>query len=81
MKPDIQLLDFRDEEVMKFFIEVITKHCLILLTPASEPVGHEYSGKEGCYPRYALSLHYQLSPFSRSLRLLGWWLTLLCFNA
>ena len=50
MRPDMQLLDFRDEEVMKPFIEVITKHNLILLTHASEPVGHDYPGKGGITP-------------------------------
>ncbi|MFC1932068.1 amidohydrolase family protein [Chloroflexota bacterium] len=50
MRPDMQLLDMRDDEVMKPFIEVITKHNLILLTHASEPVGHEYPGKGGITP-------------------------------
>ncbi len=50
MRPDMQLLDLRDEEVLEPFIEVITKHNLILLTHASEPVGHEYPGKGGITP-------------------------------
>ncbi len=50
MRPDMQLLDLRDEKVMKPFIEAITKHNLILLTHASEPVGHEYSGKGNITP-------------------------------
>ncbi len=50
MRPDMQLLDLRDEEVMTPFIEVITRHNLILLTHASEPVGHEYPGKGGITP-------------------------------
>ena len=45
IRPDIQLFDLRDEEVMEPLIEVIRKHKLILLTHASEPVGHEYPGK------------------------------------
>jgi len=45
MRPDIQLFDLRDEEVMEPFIKVIRKHKLILLTHASEPVGHNYPGK------------------------------------
>jgi len=45
MRPDIQLLDLRDEQVMKPFIEVITKYDLILLNHVTEPVGHEYPGK------------------------------------
>ncbi len=50
MRPDMQLLDLRDEEVMQPFIEAITQHNLILLTHASEPVGHEYPGKGGITP-------------------------------
>ncbi|MFC1861993.1 amidohydrolase family protein, partial [Chloroflexota bacterium] len=45
MRPDMQLLDTRDEEMMGPLIEVIMKHNLVLLTHASEPVGHEYPGK------------------------------------
>ncbi|MFC1918370.1 amidohydrolase family protein [Chloroflexota bacterium] len=50
MRPDMQLLDLRDEEVTKPFIETITKHNLILLIHASEPVGHEYQGKGSITP-------------------------------
>ena len=50
MRPDMQLFDFRDEEVMKPFIEVVRKHKLILLTHASEPVGHDYPGKGSITP-------------------------------
>jgi hypothetical protein len=46
----MQLLDLNDKEVMEPFIEVVTKHNLILLTHASEPVGHEYPGKGGITP-------------------------------
>ena len=45
MRPDMQLLDLRDEVMMKPLAEVIAKHKLILLIHASEPVGHEYPGK------------------------------------
>ena len=45
MRPDMQLFDLRDEEVVKPFVEVLRKHKLILLSHASEPVGHEYPGK------------------------------------
>ncbi len=45
IRPDIQLFDLRDEEVIKPLIKVIRKHKLILLTHASEPVGHNYPGK------------------------------------
>ena len=50
MRPDMQLFDFRDEEVMEPFIEVMRKHKLILLTHASEPVGHHYPGKGSITP-------------------------------
>ena len=50
MRPDMQLLDLGDEEVMNPFVEVITKHNLILLTHASEPVGHQYPGKGAVTP-------------------------------
>jgi len=45
IRPDMQLFDLRDEEVMTPIVEVIQKHELILLTHASEPVGHDYPGK------------------------------------
>ena len=45
MRPDMQLFDLRDDEVMEPFIKVIREHKLILLTHTSEPVGHEYPGK------------------------------------
>ncbi len=50
LRPDMQLLDLGDEEVMKPFIEVMMKHKLILLTHVSEPVGHNYPGKGGITP-------------------------------
>ena len=45
IRPDIQLFDLRDEELMAPICDVLRKHGLILLTHASEPVGHEYPGK------------------------------------
>jgi predicted TIM-barrel fold metal-dependent hydrolase len=50
MRPDMQLFDLMDDEVMKPFIEVIAKHKLILLTHTSEPVGHNYPGKGSITP-------------------------------
>jgi len=44
IRPDMQLFDLRDE-IMMPIIEVLRKHKLILLTHASEPVGHSYPGK------------------------------------
>jgi len=45
MRPDMQLFDLGDEEIISPFVEVLRKHQLILLTHASEPVGHDYPGK------------------------------------
>ena len=50
IRPDIQLFDLRDEEVMEPLIKVIREHKLILLTHASEPVGHNYPGKGAITP-------------------------------
>lgn len=50
MRPDMQLLDLRDEEVVDPFVEVIAKHDLVLLIHASEPVGHQYQGKGSITP-------------------------------
>ena len=47
MRPDMQLFDLTDETAMEPFVDVLRKHKLILLTHASEPVGHNYPGK-GC---------------------------------
>jgi hypothetical protein len=45
IRPDMQLFDPRDEEVMKPFINAVMKHKLMLLSHASEPIGHSYPGK------------------------------------
>jgi predicted TIM-barrel fold metal-dependent hydrolase len=50
MRPDIQLLDLSDELTMAPLVEALIKHKLILLTHASEPVGHDYPGKGGITP-------------------------------
>jgi predicted TIM-barrel fold metal-dependent hydrolase len=50
MRPDIQSFDLTDEETMNQFVEVLRKHKLILLTHASEPVGHDYRGKGAITP-------------------------------
>ncbi|MFH1639961.1 MAG: amidohydrolase family protein [Chloroflexota bacterium] len=44
IRPDPRV-DFRDRESAAPFVEVMKKHHLVLLTHASEPVGHEYPGK------------------------------------
>ena len=45
MRPDTQLFDLRDEEVMAPIVEAMIEKKLTLLTHASEPVGHDYPGK------------------------------------
>ncbi len=50
MRPDVQLFDFGDEALMAPLVEVMTRYKLILLTHASEPVGHNYPGKGGITP-------------------------------
>ena len=45
MRPDMQLFDLGDKETVQPIAEVLRKHRLILLTHASEPVGHDYPGK------------------------------------
>ena len=50
IRPDMQLFDLRDEVVMEPLVEILKKYRLILLTHASEPVGHEYPGKGGITP-------------------------------
>ncbi|MFC1992064.1 amidohydrolase family protein [Chloroflexota bacterium] len=64
LRPDIQLLDPKDEEVMKPFFEAVNKHNLILLTHTSEPVGHQYPGKGAITPEliYPFITGYSDSP-------------------
>ncbi|MFC2034841.1 amidohydrolase family protein [Chloroflexota bacterium] len=50
LRPDIQSLNPREKKTIQSLVEVITAHDLILLTHASEPVGHEYPGKGGATP-------------------------------
>ncbi|UCG10136.1 MAG: amidohydrolase [Dehalococcoidia bacterium] len=49
IRPDMQLFDLNDE-IMLPVIETMRKHKLILLTHASEPVGHHYPGKGAITP-------------------------------
>jgi len=50
LRPDMQLFDLGDETLMQPLIEILKKYRLILLTHASEPVGHEYPGKGSITP-------------------------------
>jgi predicted TIM-barrel fold metal-dependent hydrolase len=50
MRPDLQLFDMMDKEVIDPFVEVMMKYNLIMLTHTSEPVGHIYPGKGSVTP-------------------------------
>ena len=56
LRPDIQQFDLTNTEMMKPCVEAIMKHHLILLTHASEPVGHQYQGKGVVTPDTLYSL-------------------------
>ncbi len=45
LRPDTQLFELIDEEIMTPFVEILVKHDLPLLLHTSEPVGHIYHGK------------------------------------
>ena len=50
LRPDIQLFDLTNELIMTPLVAALKKHKLILLTHASEPVGHNYPGKGAITP-------------------------------
>ena len=50
LRPDMQLFDLGDETLMQPLVDILKKYKLILLTHASEPVGHEYPGKGSITP-------------------------------
>jgi predicted TIM-barrel fold metal-dependent hydrolase len=50
LRPDIQMFDICDDQLMGPFMNTMKKHKLILLSHASEPVGHIYSGKGSVTP-------------------------------
>jgi predicted TIM-barrel fold metal-dependent hydrolase len=45
IRPDVQLINFNDDVVIKPFVELLIRYKLILLSHTSEPVGHNYAGK------------------------------------
>jgi len=45
LRPDMQIFNPADKELMTPLVEVMRKYKLILHTHTSEPVGHEYPGK------------------------------------
>ena len=50
LHPDTQGFDLSSPEVMGQFMDVLRSHRLVLLTHASEPVGHDYPGKGSITP-------------------------------
>jgi len=50
LRPDTQSDDFTSKEAMQSFVDILRKRNLILLTHASEPVGHMYPGKGTATP-------------------------------
>jgi hypothetical protein len=50
LRPDMQLFDMGDNQLIDQLIDIMKKHNLILLIHASEPVGHSYPGKGAVTP-------------------------------
>lgn len=50
LRPDVQLVDLSDSQMITPFMETIRKHRLVLLTHTSEPIGHKYPGKGSITP-------------------------------
>jgi len=50
LRPDTQSLDYTDTHLIKPFVDLLSKYNLIVLTHASEPVGHVYDGKGAATP-------------------------------
>ncbi len=50
LRPDVQMFDPADQMLLEPLVEVMRKYNLILLTHASEPVGHNYPGKGSITP-------------------------------
>ncbi len=63
LRPDIEL-DFGNETFTKPFLEVMKKYNLILMTHASEPVGHSYPGKGNLTPDVLYTLIQRLPGIS-----------------
>ncbi len=50
LRPDMQGFDLTQKALMRPFVDTLMKHRMILLTHASEPVGHSYPGKGSVTP-------------------------------
>jgi len=64
LRPDMQMINPNDDEVINPFFEALNRNNLILLIHASEPVGHQYPGKGNVTPEliYPLIAGYSDSP-------------------
>lgn len=60
LRPDMQMIDLGDDEVMGPFVQSMLEHKLILLTHSSEPVGHQYPGKGSVTPEV---LYYMITSY------------------
>lgn len=49
-RPDTQSLDYTQKNIIKSFTDLVRQHKLIVMTHASEPVGHVYPGKGSATP-------------------------------
>ena len=56
LRPDTTSLDYSRKDVLKPFYELLRKYKLIVLTHASEPVGHLYPGKGAATPACCITL-------------------------
>lgn len=54
LRPDTQSLDYTQKNVIRPFADLLRNNHLILLTHASEPVGHNYPGKGNAVPELLL---------------------------
>jgi predicted TIM-barrel fold metal-dependent hydrolase len=50
LRPDTQKLDYTRQSVIQPFTDLLRKHNLIVMTHASDPVGHSYPGKGAVTP-------------------------------
>jgi predicted TIM-barrel fold metal-dependent hydrolase len=56
LRPDTLSIDYSDKDILKPFADLLRKHKLIILTHASEPVGHIYPGKGAATPALLYSV-------------------------
>lgn len=56
IRPDLASPDFTSGDFLKALAEVLRRHNLVLLTHASEPIGHKYPGKGTVTPDILCSL-------------------------